>query len=112
MVQTAEEVARLQVDAVKIHNLYVVKKTPLAMMWEQGDLHLMERDEYVETVVDFIERLPPDMIVERISGDAPSDYFLAPTWSLDKPGILQAIEQEFARRDSWQGKHFSKPTID
>jgi uncharacterized protein len=112
MVQTAEEVARLQVDAVKIHNLYVVKKTPLAMMWEQGDLRLMERDEYVETLVDFIERLPPDMIVERISGDAPSDYFLAPTWSLDKPGILQAIEQEFARRDSWQGKHFSKPTVD
>lgn len=107
MIETAREVARLRADAVKIHNLYIVKKTPLAMMWEQGDVRLMERDEYVETVVDFIECLPPDMIVERISGDAPSDYFLAPTWSLDKPGILNAIEQEFARRDSWQGKRFS-----
>jgi radical SAM protein (TIGR01212 family) len=106
MIETAREVARLRVDAVKIHNLYIVKKTPLAMMWEQGDLRLMERDEYVETVVDFIELLPPEMIVERISGDAPSDYFLAPSWSLDKPGILQAIDQEFARRDSWQGKHY------
>lgn len=107
MVETAREVARLGADAVKIHNLYIVKKTPLAMMWEQGDVRLMERDEYVETVVDFIECLPPDMIVERISGDAPSDYFLAPTWSLDKPGILNAIEQEFSRRDSWQGKRFT-----
>jgi len=109
MLQTAEEVARLGVDAVKIHNLYVVKKTPLALMWEQGDIKLMDRDEYVETVVDFIERLPPDMVVERVSGDAPGDYFLAPTWCLDKPGILQAIDQEFARRDSWQGKRFAGP---
>jgi len=107
MLQTAREVARLRVDAVKIHNLYVVKKTPLAIMWEQGDLPLMTRDEYVQTVVDFIELLPPDMIVERISGDAPGDYFLAPTWCLDKPGILQAIDQEFTRRDSWQGKHYT-----
>ena len=106
MLQTAREVARLPVDAVKIHNLYVVKKTPLALMWEQGDLKLMERDEYVETVVDFIECLPPDMVVERVSGDAPGDYFLAPTWCLDKPGILLAIEQEFQRRDSCQGKRY------
>lgn len=106
MLQTAREVAKLPVDAVKIHNLYVVKKTPLALMWEQGDLKLMERDEYVETVVDFIECLPPDMVVERVSGDAPGDYFLAPTWCLDKPGILLAIEQEFQRRDSWQGKRY------
>jgi len=106
MLETAKEVARLNVDAVKIHNLYVVKKTPLAMMWEQGDVRLMDRDQYVETVVDFIELLPPDMVVERISGDAPGDYFLAPTWCLDKPGILRAIEQEFARRNSWQGIHY------
>jgi radical SAM protein (TIGR01212 family) len=107
MLETALEVARLNVAAVKIHNLYVVKKTPLAMLWEQGDIRLMERDEYVETVVDFIERLPPDMVVERISGDAPGDFFLAPTWSLDKPGLLRAIEQEFARRNSWQGSRYA-----
>ncbi len=106
MLETAAEVARLNVDAVKIHNLYVVKNTPLALMYEQGDVKLMQRDEYVETVVDFIEMLPPDMIVERVSGDAPADYFLGPTWCLDKPGILKAIDQEFTRRDSWQGQRY------
>lgn len=109
MVQTAREVARLGVDAVKIHNLYVVKKTPLALLREQGDIQLIERDEYVQTVVDFIECLPPDMLVERISGDAPADYFIGPSWCLDKPGILRAIEQEFKERDSWQGKRYAGP---
>lgn len=108
MLQTAEEVARLNVDAVKIHNLYVVKNTPLAMLVEQNDVTMMERDEYVETVVDFIERMPPETIVERVSGDAPGDYFIGPTWCLDKPGVLRAIEQEFERRDSWQGMRYSQ----
>lgn len=103
MVQTAREVARLNVDAVKIHNLYVVKKTPLALLVEQGDVELQSRDDYVETVVDFIERLPPSMIVERVSGDAPGDYFVGPSWCRDKPGILKALEQEFQRRGSYQG---------
>lgn len=106
MLQSAAEVARLNVDAVKIHNLYVVKNTPLALLYEQGDIQLMDRDQYVETVVDFIEMLPPGMIVERVSGDAPGDYFLGPTWCLDKPGVLKAIDHEFIRRDSWQGKRF------
>ncbi len=64
----------------------------------------MQRDEYVSTLVDFLELLPPTMVVERISGEAPDDYFVGPSWCLDKPSILKAIEHEFDRRDSWQGK--------
>ena len=45
------------------------------------------------------------MVVERISGDAPPDYFVGPTWCLDKPGVLLALRQEMERRDTWQGKH-------
>ena len=65
----------------------------------------MERAEYVETVVDFIELLPPTMIVDRISGDAPPDYFIGPTWCLDKPAVKAAVWAEFERRGSFQGKH-------
>jgi len=67
----------------------------------------MGRDDYVRTVVDFLELLPPTMVIERISGDAPPDYFIGPSWCLDKPAVKGAIEAEFARRDSWQGKQFS-----
>jgi uncharacterized protein len=103
MLATARELARLSVDAVKIHNLYCVKDTPLAEQVARGEVRLMERAEYVQTVVDFIERLPPTMIVDRISGDAPPDYFIGPTWCLDKPAVKAAVWAEFARRASWQG---------
>jgi uncharacterized protein len=107
MLATACEVGRLGLDAVKIHNLYCVKGTPLADEVASGEVRLMERAEYVETVVDFIELLPPTMIVDRISGDAPPDYFIGPSWCLDKPVVKAAVWAEFERRGSFQGKHFA-----
>ena len=71
---------------------------------------LMERDEYVRTVVDFLELLPPSVIIERISGDAPPDYFVGPSWCLDKPAVRAALDAELARRDTWQGKKTAQPS--
>ena len=106
MLATAREVARLGFDAVKIHNLYAVKRTPLAEQVARGEVDLMGRNEYVRVLVDFLELLPPTMVVERISGDAPPDYFVGPSWCLDKPGVLRALAAEMERRDTWQGKHW------
>jgi len=106
MMQTADEFGRLGLDAVKIHNLYCVRNTPLADQVARGEVKLMERADYVRTVVDFIERLPPTVIVDRISGDAPPDYFIGPTWCLDKPAVKNAVLAEFARRGSWQGAQY------
>ena len=103
MLATARELARVDVDAVKIHNLYCVKNTRLADQVAAGEVELMGRDDYVRTVVDFLELLPPRMVVERTSGDAPSDFFVGPSWCLDKPAVKRAIEAEFARRDTYQG---------
>lgn len=107
MLATARELARLRVDAVKIHNLYAVRRTPLAEQVARGEVTLMERDEYVRTLVDVLEVLPPETIVERVSGDAPPDYFIGPTWCLDKPAVRRAIEEEFTRRNTWQGRVFT-----
>lgn len=106
MMATAREVANCGLDAVKIHNLYAVEKTPLAAQVRSGEVKLMERDEYVSTLVDFLELIPPTMVVERISGEAPGDYFIGPSWCLDKPGMLQAVKDEFERRNSYQGQRF------
>ncbi|MEC7500438.1 MAG: TIGR01212 family radical SAM protein [Planctomycetota bacterium] len=119
MLSTAREVARLNLDAVKIHNLYVVKNTPLVDEVASGKVQLMERDQYVEAVVDFLELLPPTCIVERISGDAPADYFVGPSWCLDKPAVKRAIEQELEARNTFQGRcykvekstHSSEPDV-
>ena len=107
MLATAREVAQLPIDSVKIHNLYAVKNTPLATEVESGAVELISRDDYVRTLVDVLELLPPTIIVERISGDAPRDYFVGPSWCLDKPGTLQALTREFEQRDSYQGDRFA-----
>jgi radical SAM superfamily enzyme len=106
MLETAREVARLKLDDVKIHNLYAVDDTPLAEQVRRGEVKLMERDEYLATLVDFLEILPPEMIVERVSGDAPTSFFLGPSWCLDKPAVLLALQAEFERRNTWQGRLF------
>ncbi|MCA9245888.1 MAG: TIGR01212 family radical SAM protein [Planctomycetales bacterium] len=106
MLATARELARLQVDSVKLHNLYVVKNTPLADEYAAGQIELLDRDAYVRAVVEFLELLPPRMIVERISGEAPPDYFVAPAWCLDKPALREAVQAEMERRDTWQGKYW------
>jgi radical SAM protein (TIGR01212 family) len=104
MMATAEGLAALPVHGVKIHNLHVVRRTPLEAMFRRGEVRLPGRDEYVALVCDFLERLNPAMVVHRLSGDAPPDYLVAPAWCLDKPVLLRAIDDELARRDSWQGK--------
>ncbi len=109
MRETAREVARLELDAVKIHNLYAVKNTPLAEQVERGEVTLMERDDYLGAVADFLELLPPTTLVERISGDAPPDYFIGPAWCLDKPAVRLALDAELQRRDTWQGKCYLAP---
>jgi radical SAM protein (TIGR01212 family) len=111
MLATARELARLELDAVKIHNLYAVKNTPLAEQVARGEVTLIERDEYIATVVDFLELLPPTTLVERVSGDAPPDYFVGPAWCLDKPAVRLALDAEFARRDTRQGKRWAMATV-
>jgi radical SAM protein (TIGR01212 family) len=111
MLATARELARINVDAVKIHNLYCVKNTRLAELVAAGEVTLMQQDDYVQTVVDFIELLPTKMVIDRVSGDAPPDYFIGPAWCLDKPTVKRAILAEFERRDSWQGKRRSPTSV-
>jgi radical SAM protein (TIGR01212 family) len=107
MLATARELARVNIDAVKIHNLYCVKNTRLADQVAAGEVTLMGQDDYVQTVVDFLELLPPTMVIERISGDAPPDFFVGPDWCLDKPAVKRAIEAEFLRRGSYQGRFYA-----
>lgn len=111
MMATAEEIGRLGFDAVKIHNLYAVRGTPLGQEVLDGKVVMMERDSYVETVVDFLERIPPHVVVERISGDAPPNFLIEPQWCLEKSRLRLEIETEFRRRGSRQGTRFESPEL-
>lgn len=106
MMATAEVCAALRLDAVKIHNLHVVRDTPLESMFRRGQVPMFSREDYVQLVCDFLERLPESMVIHRLSGDAPGDYLVAPEWCRDKAAIHRGIAAEFARRGTRQGSKF------
>ncbi|MCK0471257.1 TIGR01212 family radical SAM protein [Halalkalibacter sp. APA_J-10(15)] len=106
MLQTAEEVAHLNVQGIKIHLLHLLKRTPMVKQYEKGLVQLMDFDSYIRLVVDQLEILPPDMIVHRLTGDGPADLMIGPMWSLNKWKVLNAIESELTNRNSWQGKYY------
>jgi hypothetical protein len=107
MMATADALAGLPIHGVKIHNLHVVRDTPMERMYHAGEVRMLERRAYVGLVCDFLERLPPGMVIHRLNGDAPPDYLVAPLWCLDKPGLLRDIHTELERRGSWQGKRLA-----
>jgi radical SAM protein (TIGR01212 family) len=103
MAATAEFLARLPVQGVKIHLLYVVKGSGLARLHEQGEYVCLTEAQYVSTVVDFIERLPPHLVIHRLTGDPHAEELAAPAWCLDKARVLKGIREEFLRRGTRQG---------
>jgi radical SAM protein (TIGR01212 family) len=103
MMDTAELLSSLPVAGVKIHHLHVLKNTPLETLYEKGRLQLLSHNEFTSLVCDFIERLRPDILIHRLSGDALETDVIAPRWGLQKGTVSQNILDEFHRRGSWQG---------
>ncbi|WP_204465853.1 TIGR01212 family radical SAM protein [Shouchella xiaoxiensis] len=105
MLETAKEVAKLDVQGIKIHLLHLLKKTPMVKQFEKGYVDFMDQESYTKLVVDQLEVLPPSIMVHRLTGDGPADLLIGPLWSTNKWSVLNGIEAEFKRRNSWQGKH-------
>ncbi|WP_071461281.1 TIGR01212 family radical SAM protein [Bacillus massilinigeriensis] len=106
MLETAKEVAKLDVQGIKIHLLHLLKGTPMVKQYEKGLLKFLSFEEYVKLVCDQLEILPPEMIVHRITGDGPIDLMIGPMWSVNKWEVLNAIDAELKKRNSWQGKFY------
>jgi radical SAM protein (TIGR01212 family) len=106
MLETAQHLAALGLDAVKLHHLHVVRHTVLEKMYQRGEVSLLSMDAYAALVVDCLEVLPPEMIIMRLLGDAPRATLVAPLWSLHKQPVLQRIGQELERRHTYQGRHY------
>lgn len=106
MLQMADEVSSLGIDVFKVHNLHIVRNTPLARMYKENPFELFGFEEYVSFVVDFLERLSPEMIIERLFTDTPHQLLIAPDWGKSHLQILQAIEAELEKRDTYQGRFY------
>lgn len=100
---TALEISSLPIQGIKIHHLHIIRNTQLEKMNSEKEIHLISLAEYIPLLCDFLERTRKDIIVHRIVGDRGLDSLIAPAWGALKGTIQQGIEDEFARRGSWQG---------
>ncbi len=106
MMRTADAVARLGVDGVKLHLLHIVKNTALEQSYLAGEISIIDKETYVATVCDFLEKIPDTILIQRLTGERPADILVAPSWCLNKTQVLNSINAELERRDSYQGKFF------
>lgn len=104
MLATARAVAELHPHMVKIHLLHVLRGTEMGETYEAGEYVPMERDDYVCTVVDALEILPPDVVIARLTGDGAAQDLLAPLWSRRKREVINDVDKLMFARDTWQGR--------
>lgn len=104
MLETAGFLAANRVQGAKIHNLHVLKETPLADLYAEGRYTPLKLEEYVDLAVRFLEHLPPDIVIQRITGEAPRRLTVAPGWSVNKLAVMNAVRNELRRRETWQGR--------
>ena len=107
MLMMADEISGLPIDFLKIHQLQVIKNTPLARMFRENPFPLFAYDEYLEFVTDFIERLSPQIVLQRLFATAPDSILVAPQWGKKTQEILQDITKELAGKNSFQGKRLN-----
>ncbi|MEG0365664.1 MAG: TIGR01212 family radical SAM protein [Coprobacillus sp.] len=108
MLETAKAVGLLDIQAIKIHNLYILNNTKLYHMYKQNPFPILTREQYIELVVEQLTYIPEHVVVERLTGDAPLKDLFEPTWSIKKVTILNDIDKLMKEKDIYQGCHIKK----
>lgn len=106
IMNTVDFINKHPIQGVKIHCTYVVENTTLAQMYRRREYEALDLDDYIETLIYIMIHLRPDLIIHRISGDAPKDILVVPYWNAHKMWILHGFEKRFRGRDLWQGKYY------
>ena len=108
MLESAKTVAALRPDCVKLHLLHILKGTKMAKQYEAGEFEVMTLNNYVNTIVDCLEVFHEDTVIQRLTGDGGGDVLVAPLWSLKKFVVLNEIDKEMVRRNTYQGAKFNE----
>ena len=104
LIPTAASAEQLPVHGVKLQLLHILKGTDLAAMYEKGSYAPLSMDMYIDILIDCISHLSEQIVIHRITGDAPKKLLIAPLWSADKKRVLNTIHKELKERNIWQGK--------
>lgn len=106
--QTAQALAQLKIEGVKIHPLYVIANTKLATIVAEHNYVPLEKDTYIKRVVSFLEYLWPETVVQRLTADCPDGELVAPQWLADKGLILERIQTAMYQTQTFQGRLYVK----
>jgi radical SAM protein (TIGR01212 family) len=109
MLLMADEISVLPIDFLKIHHLQVIKDTPLEILYRENQFHLFGYEEYIEFVTDFIERLSPRIVLQRLFATAPDNILIAPRWGKSRQETLRDIEKRLEVKNTYQGKKMKVP---
>ena len=96
------------IQGIKLHLLHLMRNTRMIRDYHEGRLQLLSKETYVSLICDQLELIPQDIIIHRLTGDAPWDSLIGPMWSLQKWEVLNAIDRELEKRESFQGKFYQK----
>ena len=108
MLDTVRHLNTLDIQGIKIHMLNIVKDTPIEKMYKDGKFKLLTKDEYIDIVIKQLEILNPEIVVHRITSDPDKNTLVAPDWLLKKFCVLNDIDKEMVKRDTYQGKYYKK----
>jgi radical SAM protein (TIGR01212 family) len=111
ILRTADLMASLPIDSLKLHQLHAVRGTILADMYYRGEFVPLTHAEYVAAACDFLERIPPRIAIQRLYGSAPLAIRVAPTWDLKNNQMWYSVVNELRRRGTWQGCRYGRERV-
>lgn len=103
MLETAKYLNKLKVDGIKIHMLNITKNTVLEKLYEKEKFHILTKEEYIDITICQLELLNPKIVIHRITSDPDPEQLIAPSWLLKKFCLLNDIDKEMKKRDTYQG---------
>lgn len=106
LMRQATELSRLPITTLKMHQLQLIKGTAMAAEYaaDPSDFHLFALDDYIETLVDYIERLRPDIVLERFASQSPKELLIAPDWGIKNYELVEKVKRRMRERNTWQGR--------
>jgi len=103
MLETVKYLNKIKIDGIKIHMLNIVKDTPLETFYKQEKFHVLTKEEYIDIVISQLEYLDPNIVIHRITSDPDSKTLIEPTWLVKKFCLLNDIDKEMKKRNTYQG---------
>lgn len=104
MLDTVRYLNKLDIQGIKIHMLFILKDTPILNLYNTTNFHVLTKEEYIDIVIEQLELLRAEIVIHRITGDPIKELLVEPSWLLKKFSVLDDIDKEMVKRDSYQGK--------